>query len=154
MHDFIIAPLTRDELPAVAAIAEATEMFPGEMLGAMTAPYLDGTEPDIWLVVRSGGRLIGFAFCEPERLTNGTWNLLAISITPDRQGGGVGGALLAHLEARLRTDGCRVLLVETAGTPEFDRTRAFYRARGFTEEARIRDFYDAGIDKLVFWKAL
>jgi ribosomal protein S18 acetylase RimI-like enzyme len=47
-----------------------------------------------------------------------------------------------------------VLLVETSGLPAFARARAFYRARGFDEEARIRDFYAAGEDKIVFWKAL
>ena len=33
-------------------------------------------------------------------------------------------------------------------------TRAFYRRNGYDEEARIRDFYGPGEDKIVFWKAL
>jgi ribosomal protein S18 acetylase RimI-like enzyme len=50
--------------------------------------------------------------------------------------------------------GGRVLLVETSGTPDFERTRAFYRKCGYEEEARIRDFYQAGADKIVYRKAL
>ena len=50
--------------------------------------------------------------------------------------------------------GERVLLVETSGLPGFERTRAFYRKLGYDEEARIRDFYQAGEDKVVFRKAL
>lgn len=45
-----------------------------------------------------------------------------------------------------------MLLVETLAS--FDRTRAFYSKCGYEEEARIRDFYAAGDDKVVFCKVL
>jgi hypothetical protein len=54
----------------------------------------------------------------------------------------------------LAASGERVLLVETSGLPEFGRTRAFYLHLGYAEEARIREFYQAGEDKIVFRKAL
>jgi hypothetical protein len=38
--------------------------------------------------------------------------------------------------------------------PESEDTRRFYRARGYAEEARIRDFYTFGEDKVIFRKAL
>lgn len=47
-----------------------------------------------------------------------------------------------------------MLLVETSSTEHYDGARGFYRARGFDEEARIRDFYGPGDDKIVFWSAL
>ena len=46
----------------------------------------------------------------------------------------------------------RILIVETLGTDEFLQTREFYLKNGFDEEARIRDFYEDGGDKVVFWK--
>jgi ribosomal protein S18 acetylase RimI-like enzyme len=54
----------------------------------------------------------------------------------------------------LTVRGARVLLVETSGLPSFERTRAFYRKCGYDEEARIRDFYKAGDDKIVYRKML
>lgn len=48
----------------------------------------------------------------------------------------------------------RVLLVETSSTEQYHRARAFYLARGFDEEARVRDFYGPGDDRVVFWKSL
>ena len=50
--------------------------------------------------------------------------------------------------------GGRIRLVETSGLPAFARTRAFYRHVSYDEEARIRNFYDAADDDIVFSKAL
>ena len=47
-----------------------------------------------------------------------------------------------------------MLIVETSSTAQYIGARRFYQARGFIEEARIRDFYGPGDDKVVFWKAL
>ena len=122
------------------------------MLDGMIAPYFGETSPDIWLTAAIGGQPVGFGFCEPERLTNGTWNLLAIGVSPDRQSQGIGALLLRHLEDTLRAAGHRILIVETIGNADFARTHAFYLANGYAEEARIRAFWDEGADKLVFWK--
>lgn len=61
---------------------------------------------------------------------------------------------MRHVEHELRLAGARVLLIETSGVPEFAAQRSFYAGLGYHEEARIRDFYAAGDDKIVFWKLL
>ena len=94
------------------------------------------------------------AYYAPERMTQGTWNLLLIAVHPDRQGQGIGGAVMRHVEKTLARRGERILLVETSGLPAFDRTRAFYRFIGYDEEAQIRDYYQAGDDQVVFRKLL
>jgi ribosomal protein S18 acetylase RimI-like enzyme len=87
-------------------------------------------------------------------MTDRTWNLQLIAIHPDRQGQGRGAALLHYVEKTLAARKGRMLLVETSGLPDFDRTRAFYVKCGYQEEARIRDFYTTGDDKIVFRKVL
>ena len=87
-------------------------------------------------------------------MTEGTWNLYLIAINADRQGTGEGSKLIAHVEKTLADEGQRVLLVETSGNPNFEQTRQFYRNNNYTEEARIREFYTTGEDKIVFWKKL
>ena len=150
----LIRPASPADVGTIGEIAEATDLFPAADLAPMIAPFLTRSARDRWFVVERTGALVAFAFCEPERMTQGTWNLLAIGVRPDQQGQGIGGRLLADVEEGLRAAGERILLVETMGTPELARTRAFYRAHDYTEEARIREFYEPGADKVVFWKKL
>ena len=88
-------------------------------------------------------------------MTSGTWNLHLIAVHPDRQGQGRGTALLRHIERALAARGeTRASWWRHSGLPSFEHTRAFYRKSGYDEEARIRDFYQAGEDKVIFRKGL
>ena len=77
-----------------------------------------------------------------------------IAVRPASQGRGRGAAMLRHVEENLRTRDQRLLLVETSGLPQYDRTRAFYVRCGYEEEARVRDYWTAGDDMVLFRKAL
>lgn len=150
-----IRPVERGDLDHLKAVIDATGLFPSELLDGMLDAFLDGEQPDEhWLTIDRDGRAAALAHYAPERMTVGTWNLLLIAVDPSRQGSGLGRALMRHAEMSLATLGQRVLLVETSGLPEFERTRRFYHRLGYDEEARIRDYYDAGEDKVVFWKSL
>lgn len=148
-----IRPATLDDVTTLKALIDAVELFPSDMLDDMMAEYFNNENEHFWLTDDDGGP-VGIAYYAPERLTEGTWNLYLIAIHPDRQGQGRGGALLRYVEQQLRVRGERVLLVETSGLPDFEFQRAFYRKCGYDEEARIRDFYKAGEDKVIFRKAL
>lgn len=120
----------------------------------MVAPFF-AAEPcqEFWLAAAKP-EPIAVAYCAQERMTEGTWNQLLLAVHPDHQGKGTGTEIMRQTEQALREQGERVLLVETSGTAEFDRTRGFYRKNGYEEEARIRDYYEAGDDKIVFRKSL
>ena len=153
-QDLHIRAMSRADLPAVSTILDDTGLFPSELLPDMAEPFLAGSAPHLWLVACGGGAVLGFAYAEPERMTEGTHNLLAIAVSPARQNGGIGKALVGAVERRLVEAGGRVLLVETSSLAEYEGTRAFYDGLGFAREARIRGFYAEGEDKIVFWKRL
>ena len=111
-------------------------------------------ERNIVVITGDGEQPTFVAFCAPEQMTEGTWNLYLIAVYADLQSKGYGRKIMTYLENLLARQGARVLLVETSGLPEFERTRSFYHQCDYTEEARIRDFYKAGEDKVVFWKSL
>jgi ribosomal protein S18 acetylase RimI-like enzyme len=147
-----------DDTPALITLAEASGLFDStqaDELAQMLAQYFDdnGNSRELWITDDDNGP-IGVAYVAPERMTEGTWNLYLIAIHPDCQRQGRGKALLKHVEQMLANRGERVLLVETSGTEDFEYVRTFYSKSGFTEEARIRNFYAAGVDKIVYLKLL
>lgn len=144
---------------AVLAVVEAVGLFPAEELvevEQMLDAFLTGTAGPggRWVTDDIGSGSAGVAYYAPERMAEGTWNLYLLAVAPTAQGTGRGAALVRHVEADLLAAGARVLLIETSGVADFEAQRRFYRGLGYTEEARIRDFYAAGDDKVIFWKTL
>lgn len=104
-----IEQTTRNDIPALQQVLDATELFPSEMLPDMLGASLDNNQsPDIWLTCHQDGRAVGFCYAVPEQLAEGAWNMLAIAVAPDVQGAGYGKAIVAALEASLKA-GTRVL---------------------------------------------
>ena len=111
-----------------------------------------------WIVLENdAGKIAGAAYFGPESHSDRVWNLYFLAVSQNVQGAGIGSALVAWIEANLRTRGtaiAKLLLIETSSVDSFEPTRTFYRKQGYVEEARIREYYGAGDDKVVFWKSL
>ena len=143
-----------NDLTALKAVIAANDLFPPEMLNDMTTEYFGNeNSQDIWLTYEDQ-KPVAIAYCGQEKMTEGTWNLYLIAVHPNYQGRGYGTAMLRYLEQTLAERGARILLVETSGLPSFELTRAFYLKGGYHQEARIREFYQAGEDKIVFRKSI
>lgn len=150
-----IRPISKADIPFLKAVIDSTGLFPGEYLDDMVTEYFANQDStDIWLTGLHEDQPIAIAYCAPERLSEGTYNLYLIAVHSDFQGKGIGARLLHHMEELLMSLQTRVLLVETSGLDEFELTRKFYDQCGFQREAVIRDFYREGEDKVVFWKKL
>ena len=154
----MIRSTTTADTTELLALAEASGLFESEQVGELReilSDYFDNehNRDRFWLTDDDNG-VVGMAYCELERMTEGTWNLQLIAIHPDRQGQGRGMVLLREVEQVVAQRSGWVLLVETSGMPDFDRVRSFYDHCGYEAEARIRDFYKAGDDKIVYRKAL
>ena len=98
--------------------------------------------------------LVAFSCHGPTPGTDRTYDLYWIAVDPALQGAGGGSALLADVERTLAGDGARMLVVETSSRPEYVGTRAFYARRGYAEAARVRAFYAADDDRVIFTKRL
>jgi D-alanine-D-alanine ligase len=127
-----------DEIPV------ALEVFDGAVAGSPDYLAL-GAEMD--------GRLAGWICWGPTPCTLGTFDLYWMAVDPALHGAGVGTALLHAMEARL-AGVARLVVVETAGRPDYAPTRAFYEARGYQAVSRIPDFYAPGDDQVVYVKSL
>lgn len=136
-------------------VLDSIELFPSEMLDDLISDYLNNPETEeIWFTDVHDGKPISIGFCAPEKLTEGTYNLYAIGVRSDVQSKGTGGRMMNFIENHLKTKGHRILIADTSGTADFERTRNFYERLGYTKEAVIRDFWKEGDDKVIYWKRL
>lgn len=105
------------------------------------------------LAAEIDGRVAGWICWGPTPCTVGTWDLYWMAVDPSLQGSGLGTVLIREMEQRL-AGLARVIVVETAGRPDYAGTRAFYEARGYRAVATIPDFYAPGDDQVVYLKYL
>ena len=153
----MIRPANSEDVVAISSLTEAIGLFEDHELEAfagMISEHLEGEQEDQCWVVDEAKGLWGAAYYAPEAFSDGVWNLYFIGVHPEQQGKGRGTALLQYVEQALIETGARLLLVETSGLGSFELTRTFYRKNGYDEEARIRDFYKPGDDKVIFRKVL
>lgn len=150
--------ITEADIPAITRVATASGLFTKDQLTlvhqmVMSALADSSSSSPFWLV-RDHVTVQAIAYSEPERMTDGTWNIQLIAVSPECQRSGIGRHMLADVEQQLRDRGARVVLVETSGTDDLGYVRGFYASSGFTKEARIREFYAEGVDKVTYRKSL
>lgn len=151
----VIRNVTSSDTGAVIALVEASGLFNSDGIDQIRerlADYVSGNN-DLWFIAGED-KPAGVLYCAPEPMTDGTWNILMLLVSPHVQGQGHGKSLMSHVEEILAARGARLVIVETSSVDGFERARAFYPKCGYTEEARIRNFYTAGDDKVVFSKGL
>ncbi len=95
------------------------------------------------------GQLVGYACFGATPATEGTYDLYWLAVDPAAQGRGVGRTLVRAVEAKLRARGARLLVIETSSRPDYEGTRRFYARSGYTEAARVRDFYAPADDRIL-----
>ena len=130
-----------------------------EMMRAHFQATGSGEPSDEALVVATDGALdgssvIGAAYYAPEVMAHGIMNLLFIGVLPEARNRGVGRALVDHFDGAARQRGARLAIIETASGDSFAPAWALYGKAGYDREARIRDYYDDGLDKIIFRKRL
>lgn len=107
-----------------------------------------------FIFAEEAGRPVGYVCFGPIAGTEASHDLYWIVVDAARRGGGVGRLLERACTDAIRGLGGRRLYVDTSSRAQYDPTRAFYRACGYTEVARLDDFYAAGDGKVIFVKAL
>lgn len=155
----MIRSATQLDTAAVVALTVSSELFtPDEssVVEAMLKEYFAGREAEghTCVVDEVDGDLLAVAYYEPVTATDRTWELTMIGVRQDLHRQGRGAELLQHVEDDLRSGDQRLLVIQTSALPAFARARAFYLACGYDEEARVRDYFEAGDDMVMFRKAL
>jgi ribosomal protein S18 acetylase RimI-like enzyme len=152
-----LRPVGHAQRVPLERLTASTGLFrPEEVATAaeLLAESLAGDDDYRFLGAYDGDELVGYACWGPTPGTAGTADLYWIVVEASRQGRGIGTELLAAVEARLRADGCRQVVVETSSRDDYAATRAFYERRGYTRTATIPAYYAPGDDLVIYLKDL
>lgn len=144
-----------DDVSALEAIIRGIGLFTPEeadgFAGTLTGHFADPEEGHLWLLAGEGQ---GAAYLAPEPAGPGVWNLLFLGVLPEARRHGVARALITEVERRLKTQGARMLLIDTSTEPPMAAARALYEALGYERVALIPDYWGPGDGKLTFQRAL
>jgi ribosomal protein S18 acetylase RimI-like enzyme len=155
----VIRPALPDDTPILLHLTATTGVFKAhevEALDEVLADYHGGHvgSDHVCVVDVRDGKIVGYAYYAPDIMTDRTWYLYWIAVSRDVQGGGVGSALMAHMEADIRARRGRLVLIETSSMPHSEGTRRFYLKHGYTLAAVLRDFYSDGDGMVIFRKRM
>jgi ribosomal protein S18 acetylase RimI-like enzyme len=150
-----IKPVSPSDLDGLKKVLDSCGLFPSDYLDEMISDYFNNTDTqDIWFTYIDHNAPVAIGYCAPEKLTNGTYNLLAIGVSENAQRKGIAKEMMNYIEQELKSRDGRILIVETSSDDAQIGARKLYEKIGYTQEAVIRDFWNEGEDKIVFWKKL
>ena len=151
--------MSHEDKPRVTEILRGTPEFkPFEVAVAeeLIDSYLDdpvGSGYHI-LVAEVDSTVAGYICYGPTPLTDGTWDIYWMAVASEKQGRGIGSALMESAEKEIGRAKGRLVIIETSSTPAYEKTRYFYLSHGYEVICRIPDFYAPGDDKLILQKRL
>ena len=149
-----VAPLLPQHRSQIEAIVRATGVF-SDAEAAVALELFDATDDDYEFIgAFQGDTLVGYACFGATPSTDRTFDLYWIAVHPDAQRSGAGGVLMTEVEDRLAQRRARLLVIETSSRDDYIPTRRFYHKRGYSEAARLRDFYAPGDDRVVLTKRI
>ncbi|MDZ7332581.1 MAG: GNAT family N-acetyltransferase [candidate division KSB1 bacterium] len=155
-----IRKMIAEDRTAVSRILEQTDMFTAAELDValeLIDIYLTNNEQKdyiIYVATNERKEVVGYVCYGPTPATDGTFDLYWIAVSPAMQQQGVGKALLNFTEQQVMLHNGRMIIIETSSQPKYKPTQDFYLRNRYQIEARIKDFYRVGDDRLIFVKRL
>ena len=156
IHRARIRPAEPDDLDAVRRIARAAYApyvprigrEPAPMVADFAASIVAG---ELWVATgaatgAAGAPVAGFVVAYPR---GDHWHLENVAVEPSAQGTGLGGALIAHVEAMARAAGARA--VELYTNAKMTENLSLYPRLGYGESGRAME---DGFDRVYYRKEL
>jgi ribosomal protein S18 acetylase RimI-like enzyme len=153
----VVRPSRPEDRAAVENALHACAAFTAEEVAVALELFdegVSGEESYTLFSADEGGLVVGYVCLGRAPLTESTWYLYWLCVTPAVQRRGIGRTLQERAEAFVRTRGGRRMVLETSGRPDYHRARAFYERLGYRPTGRITDFYRPGDDCLIYVKAI
>jgi ribosomal protein S18 acetylase RimI-like enzyme len=133
----------------LAQTREFTEVEAAVALELVDLALAGSVDYRFW-IDEEGASVRGYVCFGKTPMTEGTYDLYWIAVSPAHKGRGLGRALVQKMEAEIAAEGAYLVRVETSGLEDYEATRAFYVRAGYEVVARVRDFYARGNDLVIY----
>jgi GNAT superfamily N-acetyltransferase len=155
---FRTTPVTSD-IERVREIVDSTKFFyhhEVEIAAELVEErIIEGESSDYFFVFAEvDGVTVAYSCFGPITMSKTSFDLYWIAAHNDYRGMGIGRKVLEETCRQAKMMGCSILIAETSGLPHYEPTRAFYINNNFELEARLKDFYAMGDDKLFYTKRI
>ena len=155
----MIRPAVPADTQALVRLTAATAVFKPHEVDVLREILDDFHAGDmgaehIAVVCEHGGEPVGYAYYAPDVMTDGSWYIYWIAVSPTLHGKGVGREILRFAEDDIRRRNGRILFIETSSLPTYETTRRFYLRQGYEITGVLRDFYTDGDDMVIFRKRM
>lgn len=112
----------------------------------------DGNSPENYdfVFLDDGEKTVGYACFARVPCTVASFEIYWIAVHNDCRGRGLGKQLMKEVVRSVKGFGATKLVLQTAGREQYLPTQKFYQACGFKEEARLKNYYAAGDDCLIY----
>ncbi len=147
------------DIDRVKEIVESTKFFYDHEIEIavelVTERLLNGESSGYFFVFAElDGVTVAYSCFGPISMSMTSFDLYWIATHNDYRGKGIGKKLLEETCNQARKMGCSIIIAETSGLEHYAPTRAFYISNKFELEARLKDFYAIGDDKLFYTKRI
>lgn len=153
-----VRALRRDDRPCIERLLHETQVFTDAEIACalelvdVSLSVTGQCDYLLFCAVDDRDQPQGYVCFGPTPLTDAVWDLYWIAVAPAWQHRGIGKMLLQFVEAQVHEQAGRRLIIETSSLPRYAPTRNFYQRHGYTELARIADFYAVGDDRIIYGK--
>jgi ribosomal protein S18 acetylase RimI-like enzyme len=156
--EVLLRPLRDTDAEKIQDVLEGVKAFTPEEISVATSlvdEALGGSTAYRFLVAADHhDTVLGYICYGQVPMTSGTWDIYWIAVSKRFQRRHIGALLLRGAEEDIRSEGGRLILIETSTKPSYRSTRKFYQGMGYRVTARIEKFYSERDDKLIYSKYL
>ncbi|MCI0514716.1 GNAT family N-acetyltransferase [candidate division KSB1 bacterium] len=138
--------LQQTEMFTIAEINVAMELIDTYLFNKEQQDYL------IYVAESPEQEVAGYVCFGPTPAAEGTFDLYWIAVSPEVQNKGIGKQILNFVESEVKQQAGRIIIIETSSQSKYLPTQQFYLKNHYIIEARIKDFYKVGDDRLIFVK--
>ena len=140
---FIVRKVTADDLDVLFRIE--AECFGEEAFSKDQLVYCLSATDFVALAASDYGEVVGFVVGSVDRLVEkGVGHVYTLDVKKDYRKRGIGGRLLEALESALVEKGINAFVLEVRVNNVA--ARRLYIKHGYKPVARLRDYYDVGVD--------